>query len=82
MKTSDTMIAKNPNTIPAIATPPLVASPRLTRPRATNPMMTAITPRMTPPTTVQQNTSPMIAITSAAMPSPLRGPGRRRRNPA
>jgi hypothetical protein len=25
MKMSDTMIAKNPNTIPAIATPPLVA---------------------------------------------------------
>jgi hypothetical protein len=29
---------------------------------------------MTPPATVQQNTSPMIANTSAAMPSPLRGP--------
>ena len=71
---SDTMIAKNPNTIPAIATPPFVASPRLTRPCATNPMITAVRPRMTPPATVQQNTSPTIAITSAAMPSPLRGP--------
>jgi len=29
---------------------------------------------MTPPTTVQQNTSPMIAITSAATPSPFLGP--------
>ena len=73
-KTSETMIAKNPNTIPAIATPPLAASPRLTRPCPTNPMMTAQRPRMTPPITDQQNISPMIASTSAAMPSPLRGP--------
>jgi hypothetical protein len=29
---------------------------------------------MTPPTTVQQNTSATIATTSAAMPSPFFGP--------
>src|SRR3981081_1820772 len=74
MKMSETMIARNPSTIPAIATPPLVASPRLTRPRPTNPMMIAHRPRMMPPATDQQNISPMIASTSAVMPSPLRGP--------
>jgi hypothetical protein len=38
-----------------------------------NPITTAAMPRSTPPTMVKHNSSPTIAITKAAVPSPLRG---------
>ena len=44
--------------------------------------MTATMPRMTPPTTENDDISATIAITSEAMPSPLRGPAGGRAYPA
>ena len=56
--------------MPAIATPPLVASPRFARPHPMKPRMTATTPSKSPPKMVN---SAMIAITNAAMPRPFLG---------
>jgi hypothetical protein len=73
MNANPTTIAKPPSTMPAIATPPLLAVPRLARACPMKPKMTARIPKAMGAKTVATLRSPMTASTSEAIPSPFLG---------
>ena len=71
MKARPAMIEMTPRMMPAVATPPLLASPLLTRLRPMKPRITATIPNTMPPTTETELISAMIATTNAATPMPF-----------